>query len=338
MGQEISINREYQMQFMELLRNSVPAYVKLAEELSQLLNISADSAYRRIRCETDLSITETVAICQHFNIALDKILPVGNDAVTFRINRFDTHWNSFGNYLDRLADDLEYITRFENGQVFYAAEDLPVFYNFYFPLLARFKMAYWMKSIQNVPELQGVKIEDVEVPEAWRDKSRRIGELFMKLKSTDLWHDDTIKSVIRQISFYWEAGFFSSRETALAVVNELEQLIDMISKQAETGKKMVYSKAQFVNTDYVLYCSDLMIGNNCVVLKAGDKVSTYLGYNTFNFMTTASDVFNKQAEDWMQNLISKSTLISQVGEKARNQFFKSNFLQIAQLRAFIEQS
>ena len=76
MGQDVSINRDYQMQFMELLRNSVPAYVKLAEELSQLLNISADSAYRRIRCETDLSITETVAICQHFNLALDKILPV----------------------------------------------------------------------------------------------------------------------------------------------------------------------------------------------------------------------------------------------------------------------
>ncbi|MCC7297663.1 MAG: hypothetical protein IT244_04965 [Bacteroidia bacterium] len=330
------LDRVYQKQFMELLRNTVPSHLRLADELGQLLNISADSAYRRIRSETDISLTEAVAICQHFGIPLDKLLPDTSNAVTFEINRFTNTFESFEYYLDHLLKDLEWITRFDGCEVFYAAEDLPVFYNFYFPKLSRFKMAYWMKSIQNVTELQGKKVEDLIVPEVWIEKSSKIGELFLKLKSTDLWHEDTIKSVLSQVAFYWDAGFFAEKQTALDVVTELEQLIDMVSKQAEVGKKMVYSKGQFISSDYVMYISDLMIGNNCVRLLAGENATTYLGYNTFNFMHTTGAVFNQQAEMWMQNLIAKSTLISQVAEKARNQFFKQNLHLLAQLRQKIE--
>lgn len=329
--QEIE-GRGYQREFMELLKNSVPAHIKLAEELSQLLNISADSAYRRIRCETDISLTEAVEICKYFDLPLDRIIPEGSSAVTFQINRFNNEFKSFEDYLDHLIVDLEFITRFDDGEVFYAAEDLPVFYNFYFPKLAKFKIAYWMKSIQNAADLQGLKIEDIELPETFSHKAAKIGELFLKLKSTDLWHEDTIKSVIHQISFYWEAGFFREKETALEVVDELEHLINMVELQATAGKKIVYSKKQHTGSDYVFYISDLMIGNNCVLLKAGDRMTTYLGYNTFNFMHTSGQVFNSQASDWMQNLISKSTLVSTVAEKARNQFFKHNFHQISLLR------
>ncbi len=125
------LDRAYQKQFMELLRNTVPSHLRLADELGQLLNISADSAYRRIRSETDISLTEAVAICQHFGIPLDKLLPDTSNAVTFEINRFTNTFESFEYYLDHLLKDLEWITRFDGCEVFYAAEDLPVFYNLY---------------------------------------------------------------------------------------------------------------------------------------------------------------------------------------------------------------
>lgn len=334
-GAENLESRKYQRQFMDLLKNSVPAHIKLAEEISQLLNISADSAYRRIRCETDISISEAVEICKFFDLPLDRIIPEGSSAVTFQINRFNNEFASFENYLNNLIHDLEFITRFEDGEVYYAAEDLPVFYNFYFPKLAKFKIAYWMKSIQNSEDLQGLKIEDIELPESFHPKAMRIGELFLKLKSTDLWHEDTIKSVLRQISFYWDAGFFREKQTVLDVLDELENLIDMVEIQATAGKKIIYSKKQHTGSEYVFYISDLMIGNNCVILKAGERVTTYLGYNTFNFMHTNGHIFNEQASEWMQNLISKSTLVSQVGEKIRNQFFRQNFQFIADLRTQI---
>lgn len=325
----------YQELFIELLKQSVPANIKLAEELSQILNISPDSSYRRIRGETDMSLNEAIKLSKHFDLPLEAITNNQNNGVTFRINHLSEDESSFSGYLNQLIDDLEWITRFDRGEVIYAAEDLPVFYNFYFPQLARFKMSYWTKSIQNVTTMQGKKVEDVVIPQEWAEKAGRIGELFLQLNSTDLWSEDTIKSVLRQISFYWEAGFFVERSTALAVVDQLAGLIEMIQKQSEIGKKYVVSKGQFLNTNYTLYVSDLMIGNNCVFLKAQEKTASYIGYNTYNYMRTTNASFNNEAYAWLQNLITKATLISNVAEKARNQFFKQNFNQIEDLRKLV---
>lgn len=330
--------RNFQSAFIDLLRQSVPANIKLAEELSQLLGISADSAYRRIRGETDITLNEAMALCKHFDIPLERISHEQHNGVIFRINHLSEHHSSFTGYLDQLIEDLAWINRFENGEVIYAAEDLPVFYNFYFPLLARFKMAYWTKSIQNVTSMQGRKVEDVEIPPEWVQKAGQIGEMFLQLKSTDLWSEDSIKSVLRQITFYWEAGFFIEKSSALDVIDQLAGLIDMVQKQSEIGKKMIYSKQQFTSTDYTLYVSDLMIGNNCVFLKAQDKSASYIGYNSFNYMRTTNSTFNNEAYGWLQNLITKATLVSGVAEKARNQFFKNNFNQIEQLRKSVLES
>ena len=59
-----------QTNFIELLKRSAPMHISLAEELSELLQISLDSVYRRLRCETDITLSETFAICKHFNIPL----------------------------------------------------------------------------------------------------------------------------------------------------------------------------------------------------------------------------------------------------------------------------
>src|SRR5687768_11491876 len=102
---------QFQSEFVELLKNSVPPHVKLAEEMSQLLGISADSAYRRIRGETDITLNEAVELCRFFDISLDRLSPSNPNAVVFRVNKLTTDLESFGGYLDQLCEDLEWITR-----------------------------------------------------------------------------------------------------------------------------------------------------------------------------------------------------------------------------------
>ncbi|HEY1046682.1 MAG TPA: hypothetical protein VGF79_09605, partial [Bacteroidia bacterium] len=86
---------------------------------------------------------------------------------------------------------------------------------------------------------------------------------------------------------------------------------------------------------YKLFISDVMVGTNSILVKAGTFRASYISYNTFNFMSTVNEDFNVQNEMWMDNLISRSTLISQVSEKQRNQFFKYIYKQIAELKQYI---
>jgi hypothetical protein len=57
-----------------------------------------------------------------------------------------------------------------------------------------------------------------------------------------------------------------------------------------------------------------------------------LGYNTFNFIQTKNEAFNRQAIGWLENLMSKSEKVSGVSEKNRNRYFAQVAQEIEQLR------
>jgi len=329
------MERKFQIAFVELLKNSVPAHINLAEELSSRMSMSLDSIYRRLRCETDFSLEESLQIAEQFNISLANLIASHTNMVTFRANNLTEQFDSFTSYLRVLHADLDWLKNSTTASVIYAAEDLPVFYNFFFPELARFKMCYWNKSTLNSPAFQGLSVEDVKVPAEWAAEAAKVRESFMSISSTEIWHEDTLKSTLKQIQFYWAAGFFKTQESYMSVLNEMIQLIEMVKKQAEVGKKYNPITKEYSEMDYTLYACDLMIGNNCVYLKSDNKSASYLGYNTFNFIQTKNDYFNRQTEEWLNNLISKSDKVSQISEKTRNQFFKNLLSHIERLKVQI---
>jgi hypothetical protein len=323
---------DYQSSFVQLIKNTVPANIHLAEEVSSALGISADSAYRRLRGETDFTLNETIKLCKHFSIPLESLNKEMDDVVSFKINNILGNNDSFHQYLNSLDRDLTWLARFDNSMLYYAAEDLPVFYHFFFPRLARFKMIYWTKSILNVPAFQGIKAEEVELPPDWSEKLAEIARKYQQIPTTEIWNEDTLKSTLQQIRFYWEAGFFKEVATLQEILEDMTGVIEMASRQAETGKKYNPVKGTYTDTSFSLYISDLMIGNNHVFMSSGERTSSYIGYGSFNYMRTSNAVFNRQISGWLENLIAKSTLVSRVAEKQRNQFFKQALKQIVQLR------
>lgn len=318
--------------FVDALKKAVPSNLNLADEISMVLDISSDSAYRRLRCDTEFTLSETLTLCNHFDVPLESLNAHFSEAVTFRTNKLNSDLGSFTNYLEGLYKDLGWLKHFENSEIIYAAEDLPVFYSLLFPVLARFKMCYWTKSILNVPEMQRLKIEDVVLPGNWHETAGKINDLFLRINSIEIWNSDTMKSSLEQFRFYWEAGFFREKSTALELLDEFMNLINTIARQAEMGKKLNHLTGQFTNADYTLYSSDLMIGNNTVYIKGENKGASYIGYNTFNYMRTNNSSFNEQVDHWQKNLIGKSTLLTLVSEKQRNQFFKAIISQVDTLR------
>lgn len=325
-----------QEKFIALLKKIAPANINLANEIVSVLDLSLDAVYRRLRNETSLSLDETVALCNHFSIPLESLNEEIPNVVTFKINKLSSNPDSFLAYLQTLRADMQWMLKAEVCSLTYAAEDLPVFYNFYYPALARFKMYYWSKSFLNIPEMQIGTVEDIEVRDEWAETIKENADLFLKIGGVEIWNADTIKSTLQQVLFYWDAGFFRSRDSAFEVISDLENMMLQIKQQADTGKKMDIRKGQFSEANYNLYLSDLMIGNNTVLIEADEKRATYIGYNSFNFMRTSNNFFNEQTSNWAENLIAKSTLVSKVAEKQRNQFFKNKIDQIQQLKLYIE--
>jgi hypothetical protein len=172
----------------------------------------------------------------------------------------------------------------------------------------------------------------VHIPEEWRAEVPRIIDVFSQMPSVEIWHEDTLKSTLKQIEYYAHVGYFKQKETLAQLMQELTDLMLMVRIQAEYGRKYQPYTKKVLDTPFELYASEVMIGNNCVLLNSDVQNATYLSYNTFNFIQTKNEVFNQQTIDWTKNLLSKSNRISEVAEIARAQYFKQRMEEIDELR------
>src|ERR1051325_11102091 len=87
---------QLQQVFFHHIKSKMPAHLSLAEEVAEHLNISNDSAYRRIRGEKPLSFEEVQLLCKHFRISLDHLLNIDSSSTVF-----------FGNWVDKESFDFE---------------------------------------------------------------------------------------------------------------------------------------------------------------------------------------------------------------------------------------
>lgn len=311
---------------MNQIKAGLPANISFSDELQDLLKVSQDSAYRRMRGETVLSIEEIAILCKHYKISFDAFISNENkNLVTFTYHQLSSHVNSFRDYLENMKADLANVLRFAEAdrQVIFAAEDIPVFQHFAHPYLTAFKIFYWNKSILNGKGYEDKKFDTVHIDQDLLNLAKSIYDSYAQINSIEIWSDDTATSTLKQIEFYWDAGAFSTKKDALKVCEELNLLLSRVSKQAEMNQKFdSNNKPVGLENSYALYHSDVMIGNNCVMAQMGPIKAAYISYHTFNVMPTTNPGFCNETDLWLKNLIRKSNLISGVAEKQRYRFFK----------------
>ena len=63
----------FQEKFVSLLKTMVASNINLADELADMLNISTDSVYRRLRGQSAFSIDEVGVIAEKFDIPMESI-------------------------------------------------------------------------------------------------------------------------------------------------------------------------------------------------------------------------------------------------------------------------
>ncbi|MBS1636526.1 MAG: hypothetical protein JST26_11475 [Bacteroidetes bacterium] len=303
--------------FIQKLKEILPPNVGLAEELADVLDISLDSAYRRIRGETDLSIDEVFQLTKKYAISIDSVFSNLGDTVTFTYTKLTDNAGNFEHYLSRILSHLKTINSFHDKRIFYVAEEVPLFFSFYSKKLIEFKLFYWQRSVLNVPDYQGKKFEYGVIPKEQVKIAQKILEEYKTIPSVEIWTNETILTATKQVEYYFDSGVFKNKDVPIELLEEFRQMIEYIRDCAETTRK---DKSQPEDT-YLLYNSDVVLGTNCIYVQTGESNYAYVSFNTLNSLTTNNREFCEETEHWVKNLERKSTLISGVAEKQRFQFF-----------------
>jgi hypothetical protein len=327
-----------QLEFIKRLRDLIPSSHSLADEMADLLQVSNDSAYRRIRGDTALTLDEVSLLCKHYRISLDTFSSEFTGTVTFSYRPLSNSEDAFDAYFQSILTDLKKIRAFPKKEIIYAAEDIPIFHYYQFPELTAFKIFYWTKSVLNVPSFEGKKFRPDMIDKRFLGYAREIFDNYVAIPSTEIWNEETMSGMLKSIEFYWESGLFADKEVAMLIIDQLSQMVAYLQKQAEHSSKFIPAEgkknAEFEN-NFNLYNSEVMIGNNCILVLAENYKAGYLSYHTFNSMVTSNAQYCEETEQWLKNLIRKSVLMSGVAEKQRYRFFKEAQEAIDKLRAKI---
>jgi transcriptional regulator with XRE-family HTH domain len=303
------------------IRAVVPNPGLLVEDLVKLLGISKDSAYRRLKGEKQLSFDEMVTIAQAYDLSLDDLLDLWEESIVFQgdyvADDFDME-----KYLLSMQMNLEKLLQFEQKQLSYISKDLPVFYYLMYPEIAAFKFFVWTKTQMQFEVMKEKKFSFDTLTPHLKDLSYYVAELYTRIPSVEILNADNILNDLRQLEYYKDTNLMNSNGDLAVIYSKLHEMISHMEEQASVGKKFMPGREQLsTDAEYKLYVNDFFVGDNTLVAKAGDLRLVYMNHAAINFVFTSTAGFVDYNEEFMSNIIRRSSLISEVGERTRTRFF-----------------
>src|SRR5687768_13549794 len=101
-----------QQQIFRQIKAKLPPHLSMVDEVAHILNVSTDSAYRRIRSEKALSLEEVYKLCVHYQVSFDQLFNFQSGTFLFQgefVQDFDFNFHKHINNIDQ---QLKYMNGF----------------------------------------------------------------------------------------------------------------------------------------------------------------------------------------------------------------------------------
>lgn len=313
---------ELQLQIFQYIKNKLPLHLSLVDEIAAALQVSTDSAYRRIRGEKPLSLEELYKLCTRYQLSLDNLLNLRSEAFLFKGNFVNPHEFKYEEYLANVVQQVKYMNGFEKKIMTWLAKDIPLFHHFHFREIAAFKYYFWMKNILQRPDFANKKFRLDDYPDEFYALSQTALNYYNQLDSVELWNIESINSTLRQIDYYYDSNIFSNSDEIYALYDAAEKLISHLEYQATQGRKYSVNDLQKPLGLYQMYFNDILILEGNILVTLDGTRTAFLIHNVINFLQTRDVRFCDNMNQHIENLKRKSTLISTVSERERSRFFR----------------
>ena len=107
-----------QKELFNQIKDSLPPHISMVDAIAELMDLSYDSVYRRIRGEKPVSLEEVKILCDHFHLSLDQVLQLHTNKVLFTDVEADDPVINFTQYLEGLIKQLQDFNGFSKKEMF----------------------------------------------------------------------------------------------------------------------------------------------------------------------------------------------------------------------------
>ncbi|NJN26859.1 MAG: hypothetical protein HC819_13205 [Cyclobacteriaceae bacterium] len=307
-----------QKRFFAELKSKLPSNLSMARVVADELSISVDSAYRRIRGESHLSLLEFDLLMTKYAISTEAILSRSFDSVHFDYHSLNNRDEGLPGIFNYLSKQLKSFSNFGLKEIVFLASDLPVFYLFMYPHLASFKMYCWRQMFHQLPSGKYPQFDPGSI-DTLLDMSYKLLQAYLDHPSIEIWNTETIHSTMNQVLFCHKKGMFESKQDIGHILDELIKVLEHVEKQAEYGHKFDPAAKGSIEKDkplFSLYQYEGPIPKNQVLVKLEHFELTYIAHYGLNMLTTNNQEFYLENRLYAGQLMAQATdLATPVGRK-----------------------
>ncbi len=317
--------------FLASIEKALPNHLTLNQALIKTLKINKDAASRRINGKTPITYSEACALSKAYGINLTPAQSTQFSNVVFGYVPFKSKQVDSKHFFQTISSLLQDLANQKNAHLLHVAPEVPIYHCYNYPKLLNFRLFYWGKYLLNNPYYAKRVFNEVEIDVNITKHAKKAYENYCCVPSTEIWTPQTIQSILSQLNFCIETGDFSKQSEVESVLKEISEMIQQIKQMAEENNK-AYNHDKKINVPFLFYKIDVNINtSNLLAIMDSQKIS-YQQFNAINFMSTTESAFCEENLEWIQNIQSKSSLLSGAGIVERQRFFNSVTKQINEFK------
>jgi len=303
-----------------------PSNKNMVKHLMNLLSLSRETTYRRIRGQISFSIEEIVAIAKDFNLSIDGMLDIKQDNNFLLSKNFNIERNPVDIYSGLLRDDVEFMENLlasSNVKITATLNSIP-FRFLKFPMLFKLEYFHYMHSSGKI-SLVTTQYSDIEIPPAISDLQNKLSSCFSRLNNITCIVDDMLFSnIIRKIQYYRRLKFFSAEDLQI-LQSEMFYLIEMYENLLRFGKSSSGS-------NYVFYYSFFNLESNLVFFEYNrDALLQFWIYPESPIIIKNNQQIDDVQKRWIDSRVRNSMLITKTTDIHQIEMLRDVYQQISGL-------
>jgi len=295
---------------------SIPKNIKPIEYLITMLDISKESAYRRLRGDIPFTFEEMAKLSLDLDFSLDELIAKpGDSRVLIDMHYFPEDDLSIA-FLKRFEQYYKFLLQLEDYpdvEAIFTLNSIPLVASVYFKDL--FKFFYFKLLHKNTEIPVKFNYSDIVISDELEElrKKAKFGSSNCLNKITLILDSNFLVSLINEIQYFNKRKLINDEEFT-NLKNDVLGLIDMFETAAQTG---IFGQ----NTKMDIYLSSTNIEVNLAYARFNGTATSFFYGLSIDPIRMTSPVVTERHRKWINSVKKYSTLISQSNEILQAEYF-----------------
>lgn len=300
---------------LDAIKRNTPTNANMVTLLMDILSISKEAVYRRLRGDALFTLYETVLISKKLGIPLNSFIsPSENLIYELKPQRHYNLREIDYKMLEEFLGVLKMAAQEANSEFVLSANRFPEFPSHKFYWLTKYSSFRWMYLNQD--NSNSVKrFDEIFFPKRFFELAQEIVEGTMSVKNICyIWDDILFYGMVKEIKYFHGIHLINNEDLNF-IKQDFHKLLDLLEQIAIKGQMPAGGKAQ-------VYVSNVNFDATYCYLETDIFNISMIGAFSVNYLTATDRLAILKMKERIQSIKRVSTLISESGEIQRQNFFK----------------